>query len=289
MIKYLKMKTLFTLIFILFSTMINYAQSRDTIYLWPDKVPGEIKPKSKSIESDNKSGNVLRISEVTNPAIVIYEPKEHLNNGVGIIVCPGGGYQILAMDLEGYEIATWLNRLGFTAYVLQYRVPNQRKEALYDLQRAFRVIHSKKSKSGFKSYKLGVLGFSAGGSLSARASTGFHTDSYPKTDVMDSISSRPDFTLLIYPAYLDEGENRKLTPELLVDDQTPPMFIFATADDQYANSALVMATALRDHKASVELHLLPEGGHGYGIRPGNIAAETWPSLAEAWLQKQVLE
>lgn len=289
MIKYPKMKTLFTLIFILFSTMINYAQSRDTIYLWPDKVPGEIKSKSKPIESDNKSGNVLRISEVTNPAIVIYEPKEHVNNGVGIIVCPGGGYQILAMDLEGYEIATWLNKLGFTAYVLQYRVPNKRKEALYDLQRAIRVIRSKKSKSGFNSMKLGVLGFSAGGSLSARASTHFHADSYPKTDAIDSISSRPDFTLLIYPAYLDEGKNRKLTPELVVGDQTPPMFIFATADDPYANSALVMATALRDYNASVELHLLPKGGHGYGMRPGNIAAETWPSLAKTWLQKNVLE
>ncbi|UAN00006.1 alpha/beta hydrolase [Polaribacter litorisediminis] len=269
--------------------MMNYAQSRDTIYLWPDEVPGEIKPKSKPIESDNKSGNVLRISEVTNPAIIIYEPKEHLNNGVGIIVCPGGGYQILAIDLEGYEIAAWLNKLGFTAYVLPYRVPNKRKEALYDLQRAFRVIRSKKSKSGFNVKKLGVLGFSAGGSLSARASTRFHADSYPKTDAIDALSSRPDFTLLIYPAYLDEGKNRKLTPELLVDAQTPPMFIFATADDQYANSALVMATALRDYKASVELHLLPKGGHGYGIRPGNIAAETWPSLAETWLRRHVLE
>lgn len=94
--------------------------------------------------------------------------------------------------------------------------------------------------------------------------------------------------MLIYPAYLDEGMDRKLSPELVVDPQTPPMFIFATADDKYGNSALVMAIALRDNKVPVELHLLPNGGHGYGIRSGNIAAENWPSLAETWLQKYVL-
>jgi acetyl esterase/lipase len=167
-------------------------------------------------------------------------------------------------------------------------VPNKRKEALYDLQRTIKVIRSKTSKSVVTKRKLGVLGFSAGGSLSARASTRFDEQTYVETDAIDSISSRPDFALLIYPAYLDEGENRKLTPELLVDDKTPPMFIFATADDPYGNSALVMATALRDQKVPVELHLLPKGGHGYGLRSGNIAAETWPSLAKIWLQKEVL-
>lgn len=269
--------------------MTNDAQIRDTIYLWPNKVAGQIEEKKEATQSLHKSGNVLRLSEVTNPAIVVFEPKASNNNGVGIIICPGGGYGILAIDLEGYEIAAWLNELGFTAYVLQYRVPNKRKEALYDLQRAIRVIRNKTAKSNLNKRKLGVLGFSAGGSLSARASTRFDEQTYVETDIIDSISSRPDFALLIYPAYLDEGENRKLTPELLVDAQTPPMFIFATADDTYGNSALVMATALRDYKVPVELHLLPKGGHGYGIRSGNIAAETWPSLAKNWLQKHVLD
>lgn len=283
------MKLFFSLTLIFFFTMTNFAQTRDTIYLWPNKVPGQIAEKKEATKSLNKSGNVLRLAEVTNPAMVVFEPKASNNNGVDIIVCPGGGYGILAIDLEGYEIAAWLNELGFTAYVLQYRVPNKRKEALYDLQRAIRVIRSKTAKSNLNTRKLGVLGFSAGGSLSARASTRFDQETYAETDTIDSISSRPDFALLIYPAYLDEGENRILTPELLVDDQTPPMFIFATADDQYGNSALVMTTALRDHKVPVELHLLPKGGHGYGIRSGNIAAETWPSLAEKWLQKEILD
>jgi len=280
------MKLFFNLTLIFFFTMTNFAQTRDTIYIWPNKVPGQIAEKKEAVKSLNKSGNVLRLAEVTNPAMVVFEPKASNNNGVGIIVCPVGGYGILAINLEGYEIAAWLNKLGFTAYVLQYRVPNKKKEALYDVQRAIRVIRSKTAKANLNTRKLGVLGFSAGGSLSARASTRFDEETYAKTDAIDSISSRPDFALLIYPAYLDEGENRKLTPELLVDDKTPPMFIFATADDQYGNSALVMATALRDHKVPVELHILPKGGHGYGIRSGNIAAETWPSLAEKWLQNK---
>jgi len=159
---------------------------------------------------------------------------------------------------------------------------------LYDLQRAIKVIRSKEVASSSNTKKLGVIGFSAGGSLSARASTRFSEESYTLMDDIDTISSRPDFALLIYPAYLDEGENRKVSPELLVNTQTLPMFIFATADDKYGNSALVMATALRDHELPVELHLLPKGGHGYGIRSGNIAAETWPSLAETWLRNEVL-
>ena len=283
------MKLFFSLTLIYFFTMTNFAQTTDTIYLWPNKVPGQIAEKKEATQSLNKSGNVLRLAEVTDPAFVVFEPEASNNNGVEIIVCPGGGYGILAIDLEGYEIAAWLNELGFTAYVLQYRIPNKRKEALYDLQRAIRVIRSKTAKANLNARKLGVLGFSAGGSLSARASTRFDKETYAETDDTDSISSRPDFALLIYPAYLDEGENRQLTRELLVNNKTPPMFIFATADDTYGNSALVMATALREHKVPVELHVLPKVGHGYGLRSGNIAAETWPALAELWLQKQVLE
>lgn len=282
------MRLFFTLVLLLSFSVTNHAQFRDTIHLWTGKVPGETEVKHEARQTSNTSGNVIRLTDVTNPAIIVFEPKESVNNGHGVIVCPGGGYGILAIDMEGYEIAEWLNKLGFTAFVLQYRVPNKRKEALYDIQRAIRVIRSKASALGLNGSKLGVLGFSAGGSLSARASTRFAVDTYAKIDSIDSISCRPDFAVLVYPAYLDEGENRRLTPELLVDNNTPPMFIFGTSDDRYGNSSLVMATALRDNKVPVELHLLQEGGHGYGIRPGNIAAETWPLLAEVWLKKVVL-
>ena len=273
------------LIVLLLSISISLAQTRDTLYLWPDKVPGEKEAKHPPQQTANTDGNVLRLSNVTNPALIVFKPETSVNNGGGIIVCPGGGYRILAMDKEGYEVAAWLNKLGFTAFVLQYRVPNKPDGALNDIQRAIKVVRNNINKWKLNPDKLGVLGFSAGGDLCARASTRYNINTYPTNDHIDSISCRPDFNLLIYPAYLDKGKNRNLSQKLLVDKNTPEMFIFATADDSHGNSALVMAGALRDNKVPVELHLLPHGGHGYGLRSGNIAAETWPHLAEIWLKK----
>ena len=282
------MKFYLTLLATFIFTVMTYAQTLDTVYLWPDTVPGETEVKHAPVQMPNTSGNVIRLTDVTNPAFIVFEPKASDNNGAGIIVCPGGGYGILAIDKEGYEIAQWLNQLGFTAFVLQYRVPKKQKEALCDIQRAIKVIRSRAFEWSLNTQKLGLIGFSAGASLSARASTRFNIETYAKNDSIDALSCRPDFALLIYPAYLDKGENRSLTPELLVGADTPPMFIFGTTDDKYGNSSLVMATALRDNKIPVELHLLSKGGHGYGLRPGNSAAETWPSLAETWLKTEVL-
>jgi acetyl esterase/lipase len=280
------MKLNLTFILLFFVATVGIAQSRDTLYLWPSQVPGETKPKQNPVQTDNISGNVTRITDITNPALIVFEPEASLRNGAAVIVCPGGGYTILAIDKEGYEVAEWLNSLGITAFVLQYRVPNKQKEALYDLQRAIRLVRAQASNWDVET--IGVIGFSAGGSLGARAATRFTEDTYPKSDQIDQASSRPDFGLLIYPAYLDNGENRTLTPELTITADTPPLFIFGTADDTYGNSSLVMAGALRDHNIPVEIHLLPKGGHGYGLRPGNIAAETWPSLAEKWLERMIL-
>jgi acetyl esterase/lipase len=169
--------------------------------------------------------------------------------------------------------------------LIQYRVPKNQEGALMDAQRCIRLIRSRAPEYGVESGKLGIMGFSAEGSLSARASTLYNKRTYPPVDQADSLSCRPDFALLIYPAYLDQGSDRRLTPELIVNQNTPPMFLFATADDTWGNSALVMAGALRDAKIPVELHFLAEGGHGYGLRPGNIAGETWPGLAKIWLKK----
>jgi acetyl esterase/lipase len=282
------MRLFSTLILILLFTVANYAQTRNTIHLWAGKVPGENEEKHEPIQTSNTRGNVIRLTDITNPALIVFEPEVSVNNGAGVIVCPGGAYERLSIDKEGYEVAEWLNKLGFTAFVLQYRVPDKQEEALFDIQRAIRVIRSKAPAWALNTSKLGVLGFSAGGSLSARASTRYAVDTYAKMDRIDSISCRPDFAVLIYSSYLDDGENRSLTPELLVDNNTPPMFIFGTSDDRFGNGSLVMAAALRDNEVPVEVHLLQEGGHGYGMRPGNIAAETWPLLAEDWLNKVVL-
>jgi acetyl esterase/lipase len=276
------MKKIFTFLLIICS-IASFSQKKDIIYLWPGKVPGELKEKHPPVVEASKNDNILRYSEVTNPAIEIYLPDPEIKNRAAVIVCPGGGYGILTYDLEGTEIAAWLNKLGFSAFVLQYRIPDKIEGALQDIQRAIRIVRNDSQKWNIDPEKIGVIGFSAGGSLSARASTLFNKKTYTPVDKSDSLSCRPSFTMLIYPAYLDQGPNLNLTPELELSKEVPPVFIFQTTDDPYGNSALVMATALRNAKLPVELHILPFGEHGYGLRPGKVAAETWPLLAEKWL------
>ena len=254
---------------------------REIIELWPKKVPGEEKAKGKPVISDDRKGDVTRIAEVTNPVLEIFEAEKP--NGAAVIVCPGGGYNILAIDKEGYEVAEWLSKLGYTAFVLQYRVPKKQEGALQDIQRSIRLVRQNASRWGLDVEKIGVLGFSAGGSLAARASTRYEEETYKPVDKADNLSARPTFALLIYPGGLDSGPNKSLTPEIKVTPDTPHMFIFATADDKHSNSSIVIGQALMENMVPVELHILPRGGHGYGLRTGQAAPELWPILAEKWL------
>ncbi|WP_106531484.1 alpha/beta hydrolase [Chitinophaga niastensis] len=263
-----------------------YAQQQ-VIHLWPGAVPGETAAKQAASVTADGSNNVKRLTDVTDPVIEVFPAPAKNNTGAGVIVCPGGGYSILAINLEGYEIATWLNKLGYTVFVLQYRVPKKEAGALQDAQRAIRMVRSRAAEWKLQPEKIGLMGFSAGASLTARAATQYNVNTYTAIDKADSLSARPAFGILVYPAYLDKGENRKLTPELQVDKNTPPMFLFATADDSYGNSALVMAGALRDARVPVELHFYAKGGHGYGLRAGNPAADVWPGLLENWLKGAV--
>jgi acetyl esterase/lipase len=277
------MKIIISFLLISLTCFESFSQKRDLIYLWPGEVPGETKKKDGPVTAPSVNDNIIRLSLVTDPAVEVFLPDNSIKNGAAVIVCPGGGYHILAYDLEGTEVAAWLNKNGYAAFVLQYRVPDKKEGALQDVQRAVRIVRKNAAKFGIDPEKIGVIGFSAGGSLAARASTLFTRQTYPSVDNTDSLSCRPSFSMLIYPAYLDQGPDLSLTPELQLSKEVPPVFIFQTADDQYGNSAIVMAQAMRNAKLPVELHLLPAGGHGYGLRPGNIAAETWPELAEKWL------
>ena len=246
--------------------------------IWPDKRPAEVTMEKGKMKQEMGDDDILRIQQMPVPTLqkfpVVKSPK-----GKVVIVCPGGGYQILAVNHEGTEIAQWLNALGYTAYVLRYRVPDNREGALQDVQRAIRIARAENPGK-----QVGVMGFSAGASLTARAATRFQLPSYTATDETDTQSARPDFAALIYPAYMDEGEHHTLTPELTITEQTPPFFVFQTADDPYGNSALVISQALRNHKIPVQLHIYEKGGHGYGLR-ANLAeaASKWPKLMEEWL------
>lgn len=246
--------------------------------IWPDKRPAEVTLERGKMKQEMGDDDILRIQQMPVPTLqkfpVVKSPK-----GKVVVICPGGGYQILAVNHEGTEIAQWLNALGYTAYVLRYRVPDNREGALQDVQRAIRIARAENPGK-----QVGVMGFSAGASLTARAATRFQSPSYTATDETDTQSARPDFAALIYPAYMDEGEHHTLTPELTITEQTPPFFVFQTADDPYGNSALVISQALRNHKIPVQLHIYEKGGHGYGLR-ANLAeaASKWPKLMEEWL------
>ncbi|UMB52406.1 alpha/beta hydrolase [Lutibacter sp. A64] len=274
--------------FLLLLTMISvHSQNKETVYIWPDKTPSNDQIIEKTTQSRVSSGMITKITEVKYPSFTVYKPKS-ISNGVGVIVNPGGGYNILAIDLEGEEVAEWLTELGYTVFLLKYSVPKKEAEALNDLKRTIRIVRNDAEKYKIDAAKIGVLGFSAGGSLSARASTLYNKETYTEIDAIDTVSSRPDFSVLIYPAYLDKGENYSITPELKITKNTPPMFVFATSDDAHGNSSLVIAKALNDARVPVELHFLTDGGHGYGLRTGNVAAEAWPKLLEAWLKKTLL-
>lgn len=246
--------------------------------IWPDKRPAEVTLERGKMKQEMGDDDILRIQQMPVPTLqkfpVVKSPK-----GKVVVICPGGGYQILAVNHEGTEIAQWLNALGYTAYVLRYRVPDNREGALQDVQRAIRIARAENPGK-----QVGAMGFSAGASLTARAATRFQSPSYTATDETDTQSARPDFAALIYPAYMDEGEHHTLTPELTITEQTPPFFVFQTADDPYGNSALVISQALRNHKIPVQLHIYEKGGHGYGLR-ANLAeaASKWPKLMEEWL------
>jgi len=275
------MKYVLSLFFMLF--YLSYFSQNKMIELWPDKVPGAIKAKSDIVIAPSHNDNVIRISEVTDPKLEVFIPEKMNDKHSAVIVCPGGGYNKLAYDKEGTEIAQWLNKLGYAAFVLQYRIPNKKIGALQDLQRSIRVVRSYAAKWNINPDRIGVIGFSAGSSLCARSATLFNQKTYTPIDKADIVSCRPSYVMLVYPAYLDLGENHSLTPELKLTKDVPPIFMFQASDDPYVNSSLVMGKALRDAKLQFEMHIVPTGGHGYGLRPGKRAPETWPSLAGRWM------
>lgn len=272
----------------------NMVMGQDSpIVLFPKGAPGET---AKLIEqADNNGGKVggetvLRITNVSEPTITVYPAPEEVASGSAVIVCPGGGYNILAYDLEGDEVCEWLNNIGITAVLLKYRVPvregRPRYEApLQDLQRALGYVRAHAEKMNVDPGRIGVMGFSAGAHLSAMLSNCFTQRTYPSVDALDKVSCRPDFCLLVYPAYLD-GEKFQLADELKVSSETPPTMLIQAEDDKaYINSSLFYYYALKEAGVPAWMHLYSKGGHGYGLRDTQAAVNEWPDRAEDWFRE----
>ena len=265
-------------------------KGQEPIPLWPKEAPGEkgdVGPEKSEVRPQNK---ITIVSNVTRPTLTVFPAPADRNTGTAVIICPGGGYHALAWDLEGTEVAEWLNSLGVTGIVLKYRVPARKGReryaaALQDAQRAVGIVRHRAHEWGVDPGRIGILGFSAGGHLSAAACTSYDQRTYEPVDDADRVSCRPDFALLIYPAYLVTGKaNDKLAPELKVTKDTPRTFIVYTEDDPvHVECGLFYYLALKSAKVPAEMHLYPSGGHGYGLRPSSNVVSTWPKRAEEWL------
>jgi acetyl esterase/lipase len=266
------------------------------IPIWPHGAPGD--PGAGGPEHDTTKPTdpliagkpVIRLGNVSTPTLTLYPAPQSNHTGATVIVFPGGGYNILAMDLEGVEVCTWLNSIGVDCALLKYRVPARPGGPRYlaplqDAQRAIRLVRSNAGAWNLDPRRIGVLGFSAGGHLAAAASTNFDQRAYDAVDEADQVTCRPDFAILIYPAYLTaNGDRKSLAPELHVSANTPPTFLVQTEDDPvHVECSLVYYQALKDANVPAELHLFPTGRHGYGLRPSSAKVTTWPQLASQWM------
>ena len=315
------------------------ASAQTTMPLWPGGAPGEKNVPAGEVERDTtgpKDGliagkSVERLGFVSTPMLTLYRPNADTANGAAVVVLPGGAYKILAYDLEGTEVCTWLNSIGVTCALVKYRVPDAgpyplHTQDLADAQRAVRMVRAHAGEWGVDAKRVGVLGFSAGAHLAAVLGAHFdggsdaHSDEGAEgagvagestqaakpagptgatkppdargagdagaaADITDQLSARPDFTLLIYPAYLvQKGDDRSLAPEVQPAPLTPPTFLLQAEDDPIkVENSLVYYAALKEAKVSAEMHLYANGGHGFGLRQTKLPVTHWPELAATWL------
>jgi len=276
--------------------------------LWEENIPNrnDIKIDEKNVITDK-----LRITQVDEPMIEVYLPSKTFVSGEAIVICPGGGYRILAYNHEGSDIAKWFNSYGITAIVLKYRLPQDanniegRLSPFLDAQRAMRLTRFHSEEWGIDPNKIGLKGFSAGGHLASTLGTHFN-DNFFVTDKVDSLSCRPDFMILMYPVitfkepFLHIGSRNNLmgdnggselikyySNELHITKNTPPTFLVHAGDDKSVpvENSLMFYNNLRKQGVSCELHIFQEGGHGFGVALGKGRLEQWKDLCISWIKR----
>jgi acetyl esterase/lipase len=273
------------------------APGHTTLTLWPNGAPDPVPttgPEALTFTPPDKpiaNRPVGLLHNVSVPTITLYAPKGK-NTGAAIVVFPGGGYNILAIDLEGTEVCDWLTSAGINCVLLKYRVPNtgpymtKSPAALEDAQRALGLVRENAAKWHIDPKRIGVLGFSAGAHLAVALSTHFDKRLYPAVDAADQQSCRPDFAVIIYPGYLADENNSFLDKlDIHPTADTPPSFIGQAEDDPvHVENSTTWFLALKKAKVPAELHLYAEGGHGYGLRPqAKWPITYWPKAVEVWL------
>ena len=275
------------------------------VELWPGKVPdetGDIGPEKvrMSPKLDRKQVEVTEstrmITNVTKPTITIYRPAKDKDCGTAMLICPGGGYWNLYWQLEGEEVAAWLNSLGMTGIILKYRVPRRSGEPereparrpLQDAQRAVSLVRSKAKDWGIAADRIGIVGFSAGGHLAVATATSFAKRTYEPIDEVDKISSRPDFAVVVYPGYLKAKDSDQLAPGLHIPAGAPPVFIAHGGDDIISSPehSVVLYLALKRAGIPAELHIYAKAAHDFGVRASDRPCSTWTDRCASWLRHQ---
>jgi acetyl esterase/lipase len=269
-----------------------FAEPDSPILLWKGTAPGEkgdIAEEVVAVGGKNKADGIERTSNVSVPTIQIFPAPEDKRNGAAVLVCPGGAYNILASEHEGSAVCEWLNGLGITGVLLKYRVPRRadlekHHAPLQDSQRAISLIRTHATEWAIDPDRIGVLGFSAGGHLAAMT-MGSPKRTYSIDPAIDTVSCRPNFGILIYPAYLLDAKNpNQLAPELGFNEDSQPVFIAVASNDKWASSSARLYLELQQLKVPVEMHAFADGGHGFGIlKNKDLPVGGWPSLCGDWL------
>jgi acetyl esterase/lipase len=236
------------------------------------------------------------ITDVTKPTLTIYRPAKDAGAGTAVLICPGGGYWDLYWQLEGEEVAAWVNSIGVTGIILKYRVPRRPDEPkgeparrpLQDAQRAVSLVRSKAGEWKLHPQRIGIVGFSAGGHLAIATATSFEKRTYEPRDDVDNISCRPDFAIAVYPGYLKPKDKDELAPGLHVPPGTPPVFLAHGGADIISppEHSVLMYLALRRAGIPAELHIYATAAHDFGVRPSEHPCSTWTTSCAAWLRHQ---
>ncbi len=289
----------------LFVTVPASAAEPLVVDLWPGKVPGDVginRPETSRIHQSPLVGPTKLITGVSKPTLTIYRPDQAKNTGTAMVICPGGGYWDLYWELEGEEVAAWLNSQGMTGIILKYRCPRRPGEVSsepppgpqLDAQRAVRLVRSQAAEWRINPERIGIVGFSAGGHLSLATATGFANRLYEPIDAVDAVSSRPDFAIACYPGYLKVKDKDAIRADLKIPADTPPIFLAHTSDDNVAyggsipDNSVLMYLALKRAGIPTELHVFATGDHDFGVRQNEKLPSSWTRLCVNWLRNQHL-
>jgi acetyl esterase/lipase len=303
----MKRQRLLSAVLISLFTVSGFAQTL-TLKLWPDGIPGSKTDPSYVEKITTTDGRITRCEKVVNPDLTLFLPAPEKANGAAVLICPGGGYGVLAFDHEGNAIARWLNDNGIAGIILKYRLPSDQIMIdksigpLQDAQEAMRVIRRNAVSWKINPDRVGVIGFSAGGHLASTLSTHYAEKVY---DVKDNTSARPNFSLLISPVISfdtvithmgtrnnliglkpDIKQVQRFSNELQITADTPPAFLVHSADDKAVPvmNSIGYFRALQKNNIPVELHIFQKGGHGYGLSPNGGTESSWPGLCIKWLK-----